>query len=387
MMKNRKVKWLFLAGMLVCLASLLIPAGCSPAAAPADQSAEMSRLQGEVSRLEGEVSQLQKAAAGAQPAPEKYSVKLHSMTPSATLAIGVIKDGFIPAAEAMSQGQLEFEFFEPGALVPSLEFLTALNDDVIQMAVGLSAYWESILGPTVLIGNGWPYSGESFLDAGTWWFDMGFLETIRSIYAEQGVHYVEPYIYSPGNYIFSTKPIRTVDDFKGLKIRAPGHFGKFFGKLGASPIFMPTEEVYVGLSTGTLDAVFLAPLVDTYFMGFHEAAKYVIAPPMVTTGAIDILAGQEWWNKLPDHLKPIIQQASAYSVERYNTKVLLVQVGVIKDMKEKGVEFITMPDSEVAKLKQVSLALVDELMAPDPQYAVPAGERVKQFWAMRGLLQ
>lgn len=56
--------------------------------------------------------------------------------------------------------------------------------------------------------------------------------------------------------IFSHKPITTVGDLTGLKIRvADKYAGEFFGKLGASPVQLPWGDVLPQVATGALDAV------------------------------------------------------------------------------------------------------------------------------------
>jgi TRAP-type C4-dicarboxylate transport system substrate-binding protein len=55
--------------------------------------------------------------------------------------------------------------------------------------------------------------------------------------------------------IMSRKPIRTIDDFKGLKIRALGDQAALFKKLGAVPVSVTAPEIYTALERGLFDAV------------------------------------------------------------------------------------------------------------------------------------
>ena len=65
MLKNKKVKWLILVGVLAALVVALFPVGCATPA-PAVDTSEMER---EIAKLKGEVSRLEKEAAGMVPAP------------------------------------------------------------------------------------------------------------------------------------------------------------------------------------------------------------------------------------------------------------------------------------------------------------------------------
>ena len=50
------------------------------------------------------------------------------------------------------------------------------------------------------------------------------------------------------------KPPKTLDDWKGLRVRAPGAVGEAFVKLGASLSTVPAVELYTALERGTVDA-------------------------------------------------------------------------------------------------------------------------------------
>ena len=50
------------------------------------------------------------------------------------------------------------------------------------------------------------------------------------------------------------KPPKTLEDWKGLRVRAPGAVGEAFVKLGASLSTVPAVELYTALERGTVDA-------------------------------------------------------------------------------------------------------------------------------------
>jgi hypothetical protein len=76
--------------------------------------------------------------------------------------------------------------------------------------------------------------------------------------------------------LISKKPIRTLADFKGLKIRTFGAVNpKMFIKLGAVPVNLSFTEAYGALQKGTLDCVYLT-WTGSYILKLFEVAKYVI---------------------------------------------------------------------------------------------------------------
>ena len=78
-------------------------------------------------------------------------------------------------------------------------------------------------------------------------------------------------------HTLTTKPVKTVDDLKGLQIRVPTNQiqTKGFEVLGATPVGMSLGDVYTALQQGTIDGG-ENPLSTLYGRKHHEVAKYLI---------------------------------------------------------------------------------------------------------------
>ena len=78
-------------------------------------------------------------------------------------------------------------------------------------------------------------------------------------------------------HTLTTKPVKTVDDLKGLQIRVPTNQiqTKGFEVLGATPVGMSLGDVYTALQQGTIDGG-ENPLPTLYGRKHHEVAKYLI---------------------------------------------------------------------------------------------------------------
>ncbi|MFC1887149.1 ABC transporter substrate-binding protein, partial [Thermodesulfobacteriota bacterium] len=70
------------------------------------------------------------------------------------------------------------------------------------------------------------------------------------------------------------KEIRTIDDFRGLKMRMPGLAGEVLSKLGAIITNIPATKILDALQSGAIDATeWVSPFEDLQ-LGLHKAAKY-----------------------------------------------------------------------------------------------------------------
>ena len=78
-------------------------------------------------------------------------------------------------------------------------------------------------------------------------------------------------------HTLTTKPVETVDDLAGMKIRVPGNQIQSIGfdVLGATSTGMDLGDVYQALQTGTIDGA-ENPLATLYGRKLHEVAKYLI---------------------------------------------------------------------------------------------------------------
>ncbi len=112
------------------------------------------------------------------------------------------------------------------------------------------------------------------------------------------------------NITCSKRPIETVDDLKGLKMRTPPNelTIKSFKALGANPQQVAYTETYMALKTGVVDGQ-ENPFSNTVDMKFYEAQKYLsVVNWQVHPDPFYVNPG--WYKNLPDDLKAIFDAAA-----------------------------------------------------------------------------
>jgi TRAP-type C4-dicarboxylate transport system substrate-binding protein len=121
--------------------------------------------------------------------------------------------------------------------------------------------------------------------------------------------------------LISKKPIRTIADFKGLKLRTAGSVHpKMFEALGAVPVNMVVNDAYEGLRRGTLDAVYL-PWTGFYIYKLFEVAPYISD---VNFGAIvgyGTFINLDLWNSWPPDFQELCRQIGL-EAERLSDKIV-----------------------------------------------------------------
>jgi TRAP-type C4-dicarboxylate transport system substrate-binding protein len=116
------------------------------------------------------------------------------------------------------------------------------------------------------------------------------------------------------------KPVRTLDDFKGLKLRVPGRFvGEAAKAFGATPVGIPLPGVYEALARGQVDGMFINWAIMPAYR-FHEVTKHHMETP-VYQSALMTLMSQRSYDKLPADLKKAIDDNSGLEYTKHIGKV------------------------------------------------------------------
>ena len=150
----------------------------------------------------------------------------------------------------------------------------------------------------------------------TWYYGLGGLDLARRIFAPHGVYFVGPVQYDL-NIIHLRKPLRSFEDFNGIKLRMPGGLiAEVFDAAGAKTTLLSGDQVYPALSTGAIDAADFAGPATNFNLGFANAAKYIIIGPPGTPcihQPVDlhcVLVNLEKWNALPKNLQQVVEHAT-----------------------------------------------------------------------------
>ncbi len=148
--------------------------------------------------------------------------------------------------------------------------------------------------------------------------------------------------------ILSRKPVRSMADFKGLRIKARGDTGDVFTVFGASTVPNPMGEIYMMIQKNMLDGV-NAPTSVLQALKFADITKYCTMLNTFGTATGTRAMNMNSYNKLPADLRKIIDD----NVDYYS---IIAEQEVQKDDRDgvvygkaNGVEFINLPKTELDK--------------------------------------
>ena len=126
----------------------------------------------------------------------------------------------------------------------------------------------------------------------------------------KGVKLLAAHLHDGSLFHFANKRVQTMDEMKGLKVRAPTRIGaKFLTALGATPVQMPLPQVPEAISKGVIDGA-MVPWEGTPPIKLHEIAKYALdnAPgqPKMSNSIFVIAMNPAKYDSLPPDLKKVI---------------------------------------------------------------------------------
>ncbi|HEY4440282.1 MAG TPA: TRAP transporter substrate-binding protein [Candidatus Elarobacter sp.] len=136
----------------------------------------------------------------------------------------------------------------------------------------------------------------------------------------------------------SPKPIRTLGDLAGFKIRTPNsRFAlDLFKSLGAAPVSMNFSELYTSLQTKIVDGQ-ENPLTNIEFARFFEVQKYLSLSSHMW-GGYWLITNNEWWKKIPGSMQSTIAAVASTITDRQRKDVDALNESLIGKLKSQGME-------------------------------------------------
>ncbi len=174
--------------------------------------------------------------------------------------------------------------------------------------------------------------------------------------------------------IQSRKPIRSLDDLKGLKIRSPSSTVSAIAKIwGAVPVNMPITKVYTSLERGVINGFFAGPSAMFSFK-LGEVVKFYTTGVGGSNLPLFIVMNKKSWNALSGAHKKIIEETSGPSLglrgaaaydARYKRAIATAR-------KRFGVEVIDLSDAERAKFRAAAAPMVESWIAAREKQGIEA---------------
>jgi len=264
---------------------------------------------------------------------------------------------------------LKIRFFDGGTLIPGFELFDAVSRGTLQAAGDWPNYWAGKNIAFDLLGA-YPM-GLTASDYIMWLYDGGGLELYQEIYGKYDIVYLPYWVSSTDSGVRGNKPIRSLEDYKNLKIRMAGRAqGKILKDLGASQVMLAGGEVYQALEKGVIDAgEFASPDID-WGMGFQEVTSYWASPGWhQPSGLGGVMINKKAWDALPkktqELLKILARATMVWSFSHFN----YTSATATDKFMKKGIKVTRLSDADLEKVKGLAFKHLLEESRDNPLFA------------------
>ncbi|WP_147125814.1 TRAP transporter substrate-binding protein [Shimia ponticola] len=228
--------------------------------------------------------------------------------------LGTAATDFVEKINGIST-EVEFEHFDPGELVPTLEALDAVSNGSVDAAYTTSGYWQGKMTAASLFAAV-PFGPEAGEFMAWMLYDDG-LTLMREMYEENGfnVHVMPCGIIAPETSGWFKEEITSLEDLQGLNMRFFGLGAEVMQRLGVSTSLLAGGDIFPALERGAIDATeFSMPRIDAR-LGFYKIASYNYFPGWHQPATMfELLINKDRWDDLDERAQKQIEVACLANV-------------------------------------------------------------------------
>ena len=313
-----------------------------------------------------------KPVAAKQPVDQKvYEWKFQSHWPAGSASFKPLKDYFEKDLIKMTNGRLKITLHPAGSLVQSKEIFNAARQGTIEGATAAPIYWMSIV-PIAAVAANCPMTFRKAEEGLNFHFKLGFEQMLKDAHAKHNLLYYTEKIYPTA--MIGRKPIRSIEDFKGYKVRSSGAIADMLKELGASTSLIPGEELYLALQTGVVDGAHWGAAGGALTMKLCEVAKYYIQPDLAMAGTDVIVINNDAFNALPKDLQKILDKALKERVYKRTREYVGDERKALQTMiKDYNVTVSTLKPADQKIMMAAAMKQWDKVAAKDADSAKAIG--------------
>ncbi len=282
-----------------------------------------------------------------------------------------LAEAWIQEVEKRTDGKVKITYFPGGTLGKGSEIYSHVLKGITDMGLCLFAYTR----------GRFPVMEAVDLPLG---YPNGACATtvINTFYAKfkpkelDDVHLLYLHAHGPG-ILHSKKPVRTMADLKGMKIRCTGFSAKVAKALGGVPVAMGQGGAYEALQKGVVEAT-LSPM--EVLKGWKQAEVVKSTTECFSVGyttGFYVVMNKDKWAALPRDVQKVMTKVSNEWIEKHGEAWDTTDDEGRKYTLSVGNEIIPLSADESAKWKATARPVLDEFIQEKEKEGIPAGKHVE----------
>lgn len=273
--------------------------------------------------------------------------------------------------EAATQGRVTVTLFAASTLSPPMQVYDNTVKGIVDVGTNLLAYSPGRLPLSEVLQQ--PLGYKNGLQASKC-SDAYYKKFKPKEFDDVKVMFL--HAAAPG-FIFTKKPVKSIEEVKGLRIRANAENADIVKVLGAAPVTMPVTEAYDSLSRGVVDGT-LFPIEALQGFKIGEVVKTVIENYGVSYAtSMYCIMNKDKWNAISPADQKAIEKINDTYAEKFGNQWVRLDKAAEEFAKSKGVDFITVSAAENAATAKKMQPILDKYVADMKAKGLPSAEALK----------
>lgn len=251
---------------------------------------------------------------------------------------------FAERMELLSGGRFKIQTFPGGALGNALKVPETVKNGLAECGHTWIGYdWGK--DPTTVLFGGYAgsFDAERMLH---WLYEAGGAEMQREFREEvDGVVSFPLFMRTAEVFLHSRRPVRTLADLKGLKLRTAGAWLEMAKDLGAAPVTTAGGDVFPMLERGAIDATEWGTLWENISPGFFKVAKFLSYPGVHQPCApFELVINKGVWDKMPANDRRLVEVVAKLVTFESWARIGVEDAKAFDFYKKNGVTMIELDD-------------------------------------------
>jgi len=267
----------------------------------------------------------------------------------------------------LTNDRFQIRSYPAGEVVPATGVLGAVQNATVQMG-HTAAYYYTGHHPALAFDTCVPF-GLTARQQIAWLYQGGGIDVLREVFSDFNV------VNFPGGNTgaqmggWFRRPIESVSDLRGVKMRIPGLGGEVMSEMGVTVQLMAGGEIYQALERGTIDAAEWVGPYDDVKLGFHEIATHYYYPGWWEPGPnISFIVNRQAWDSLPT----FFQQALEVAAKETNLNMLASYDArnqeALQTVLDQGVQLHRFSDEIMRNAERISFDMMHQQASEESSY-------------------
>jgi len=297
-------------------------------------------------------------------------LKFATFSPPMSPLAGVAEQ-FCKEVEKRSNGKVKFSFHPGGSLAPANQSYEAAVRGITDITLTATQWTAGRFPMSELIHLplGVKTSVQATKMMNAWYekFKPKEFDDVKVLY-----------LFASGPSHFMTlKQLPSINDLKGMKIRAAGDTSKIVSAMGAVPVSVPIADAYEAYQRGICEGVFLSAETLKSFRWGDLLHGLQVNDGIGAVNALCVVMNQKKWSSLPPDIQKVLTEVSQEWIERTGKAWDDIDREAIEFAESKGMKVVKISKEEEAITVEKLKPVLDDFVAKMKSQGLPGEESLK----------